>query len=105
MTKKRISFAEQDHILDKLVNKYRPVRIAIDQSGMGEKPVEDAKNRYGSTRTEGVIFTSDAKQNLANIAKQNFEDRKVRIPLGDDKIRNDLHSLKKNNDAVRQYSF
>lgn len=94
-TLKRVSFAEQDATLDALVAKYNPLRIAIDQTGMGEKPVEDAKRRYGSMRVEGVLFTADAKQHMATLAKQAFEDRKVRIALGDQKLRSDLHSLRK----------
>lgn len=94
-TLKRASFAEQDATLDALVAKYNPLRIAIDQTGMGEKPVEDAKRRYGSMRVEGVLFTADAKQHMATLAKQAFEDRKVRIALGDQRLRADLHSLRK----------
>ena len=45
------SFAEQDDTLDELVERYRPNRIAMDQTGMGEKPVEDAKGRYGVRRS------------------------------------------------------
>lgn len=95
VTLKRKSFREQDTVLDSLVARYHPVRICIDQTGMGEKPVEDAQRRYGSMRVEGVMFTADAKQHMANLAKQAFEDRKVRIPLGDPLLRADLHSLRK----------
>lgn len=94
-TLRRASFYEQDRVLDELVARYHPLRIAMDQTGMGEKPVEDARRRYGSTRVEGVLFTADAKQHLANLAREAFEDRKVRIPLGDEVLRADLHSLKK----------
>jgi phage FluMu gp28-like protein len=66
----------------------------MDQTGMGEKPVEDAKRRHGS-RIEGVIFTSASKQHLATVAKDAFEDRKVRIPKGHREIRDDLHKLQK----------
>lgn len=92
---KRATFREQDRVLDELVGRYNPVRICMDQTGMGEKPVEDAQRRYGSMRVEGVMFTADAKLHMANLAKEAFEDRKVRIPLGDAAIRADLHSLKK----------
>lgn len=95
LVRRRISFAEQDHLLDGLVERYRPARVAMDQTGMGEKPVEDAKRRYGELRVEGVLFTGPAKQHMATIAKQRFEDRKVRIPMGDPKVRADLHSLRK----------
>jgi len=92
---KRATFREQDQVLDELVARYNPVRICMDQTGMGEKPVEDAKHRYGQMRVEGVMFTGDSKQHMANLAKEAFEDRQVRIPLGDAAIRADLHSLKK----------
>jgi phage FluMu gp28-like protein len=94
-TLRRKSFREQDQVLDELVARYNPLRISMDQTGMGEKPVEDAMRRYGSSRVEGVLFTGDSKQHMANVAKQAFEDRKVRIPLGDEAIRADLHSLRK----------
>lgn len=92
---KRASFAEQDQTLDELFDRYRVARLCMDQTGLGEKPVEDAKRRYGSTRVEGVLFTAPAKLTLATQGKQAFEDRKVRIPLGDQALRSDLHSLKR----------
>lgn len=95
VAKKRISFAEQDEILDSLMKKYRPMRLCMDQTGMGEKPVEDAKRRYGGSRVEGVMFTGPNKLRLATIGKEKFEDRKVRIPLGDQVLRADLHKLRK----------
>ena len=94
-TLKRKSFSHQDRVLDELVEKYNVLRVAIDQTGLGEKPVEDAQDRYGRYRVEGVLFTLQSKQHLANLGKQAFEDRKVRIPLGDVEIRNDLHKLRR----------
>jgi phage FluMu gp28-like protein len=94
IARQRITFAEQDHLLEEVIRRYRVVRVAMDQGGMGEKPVEDARRRYGY-RVEGVIFTSATKQHLATLAKQSFEDRKVRLPIGDHAIRTDLHSLRR----------
>lgn len=91
----RASFRQQDEVLDALVAKYNPMRICMDQTGMGEKPVEDAQFRYGAQRVEGVLFTADAKLHLATIGKQEFEDRRVRIPLGSTELRADLHSLRR----------
>ncbi len=92
---RRAKFATQDAVMDELFERYRVVRLAMDQTGMGEKPVEDAQKRYGSTRVEGVHFTGPAKLVLANSGKQRFEDRKVRIPEGSPSLRADLHSLVK----------
>jgi phage FluMu gp28-like protein len=95
VTLKRTSFAEHDRVMDGLFERYRVRRLAMDQTGMGEKPVEDAKRRYGESRVEGVLFTSGSKQTLATLGKQGFEDRLIRIPMGDRAIRADLHKLQK----------
>ncbi|MBQ9406949.1 MAG: hypothetical protein IJU37_09495, partial [Desulfovibrio sp.] len=89
------SFAEQDMLLADVFVRYRVLRCCMDQTGMGEKPVEDAQNRYGTSRVEGVLFTGPNKQTLATLGKQAFEDRRLRIPLGDERLRADLHKLKR----------
>lgn len=93
-TLRRAKFAEQDAVMDELFARYRVVRLAMDQTGMGEKPVEDAKRRYGEHRVDGVLFTGPNKHLLATIGKSAFEDRKIRIPIGDPELRADLHKLK-----------
>lgn len=95
VTRRGISFAEQDRLLDELVGRYNPERIAMDQGGMGEKPVEDAKRRYGELRVDGVLLQGPTRLNVATIAKQRFEDRRCRIPAGDLALRADLHKVKK----------
>jgi phage FluMu gp28-like protein len=102
---KNCPFREQDRVLDELMQRYRVVRLAIDQTGLGEKPVEDAQRRYGQLRTEGVLFTPSNKLVLATIGKQKFEDRKVRIPLGNQALRSDLHSLRKVTTALGNVRF
>ena len=93
--RRRASFAEQDRVMDELFETFLVARLCMDQTGMGEKPVEDAKRRYGSARVEGVLFTPAAKLILATTGKQAFEDRKVRIQSGDTPLRTDLHTIKK----------
>lgn len=94
IAKKRISFAEQDALLDSVMNRYRVVRAAIDQTGMGEKPVEDAQRRYGTSRVNGVIFSVASKLDLATGLKEHCQDRRIRIPAGDPVLRADLHAIK-----------
>lgn len=94
ITRRRISFAEQDALLDDVFQRYRVIRCCEDQTGMGEKPVADAQRKYGS-RVEGVLFTGPNKITLATRGKEAFEDRKIRIPEGDNALRSDLHKLKK----------
>lgn len=89
------TFAEQDGILADVFTRYRVLRVCMDQTGMGEKPVEDAQRKHGTSRVEGVLFTAANKLALATVGKQAFEDRHIRIPMGDDAIRADLHKLQK----------
>lgn len=95
MVKKRISFSEMDALQDEVEQRYKVMRYCMDQTGMGEKPVEDAKKRYGEYRVEGVLFTGPNKLQMATLVKQSFEDRKSRIPMGDAKLRSDLHAVRK----------
>jgi phage FluMu gp28-like protein len=74
------SFAAQDLEYSRLVNAYRVIRGCFDQTGMGEKVVEDAQRMYGRYAVEGVLFNGPVKQELATAGRQAFEDRKVRIP-------------------------
>lgn len=92
---KNISFATQDALLDDVFARYAVMRCCMDQTGMGEKPVEDAQRRQGSSRVEGVLFTGPNKLTLATQGKQAFEDHKLRIPHGNQALRTDLHKLKK----------
>ncbi|WP_444464254.1 terminase large subunit domain-containing protein [Rhodobacter capsulatus] len=69
IARRRISFAEQDALLDEVMARYRVVRVRMDQTGMGEKPVEDAKRRYGDYRVEGVLFSAAAKLDMATVLK------------------------------------
>lgn len=94
IARRRISFAEQDALLDDVMRRYRVVRCRMDQTGMGEKPVEDAQRRHGALRVEGVLFSPAAKLDMATALKERMQDRKKRIPAGDPVLRADLHAIK-----------
>jgi phage FluMu gp28-like protein len=95
IARKRISFAEQDALLDDVFRRYHVVACRMDQTGMGEKPVEDAKRRHGQVRVQGVLFNPATKLYLATIGKEAFDDKLLRIRLGDPELRNDLHKLRR----------
>jgi len=95
----RTSFAEQLAALDRVMRQYRVVRAALDQTGLGEMPVEEAKRRHGSLRIEGVIFSATRKLDMATALKQRFEDRAMRIPARPE-LRADLHSVKREMSAT-----
>lgn len=93
--RRRASFAEQDALLDDVMRRYRVLRCCMDRTGMGEKPVEDAQRRHGTSRVEGVLFTLANKLTLATQGRAAFEDRRLRIPAGRAELRADLHKLQK----------
>jgi phage FluMu gp28-like protein len=92
---KGATFAEQDRLRDQVFDRYRVVRSAWDQTGMGEKPVEDAQRAYGTSRVEGVLMNGAVQLRLATLGKERFQDRSVRIPAGRPALRADLHKLRK----------
>lgn len=94
ITQKRATFAQMDEAFDDVMSRYKVARACIDQTGMGEKVVEDAQRRWGS-RVEGVLFTAPSKLVMATAGKERFEARTVRIPEGDVALRADLHKLRK----------
>ena len=91
---KNASFAAQDAELARIIRTYDVRRLCMDQTGIGEKPVEDAKRHHGAYRVEGVIFSAPAKQHLATIIKQAYEDRRVRTPA-ERAIRDAHHAVRK----------
>jgi phage FluMu gp28-like protein len=100
-----LSFALQDELLDSMFKRYRVRQCFMDRTGMGEKPVEDAQRRYGESRVHGVLFTPANKQHLATVAKQVFEDRRLRIKRGDAALRSDLHAIKRESGPTGNIRF
>ncbi len=95
ITLRRVKLRHQLDALRDVFNRYNVIRCYMDQTGMGEKMVEDAQEMFGKHRIFGVIFNLNSKLNLATVGKEVFEDRKIRIPQGNTALREDLHKLKK----------
>jgi len=69
-------------------------RVCIDATGLGIGWVDDAQDKFGAHRVEGVTFTQRVKEELAYPVRGAMEDRALRIPY-DPKIRADLRQLTK----------
>ncbi|KJR41904.1 Terminase-like protein [Candidatus Magnetoovum chiemensis] len=93
VTMQRQTFSAQEQEVGRIIRQYKPLRVCVDQTGMGEKFVEDLQLKYGNI-VEGALFTAAVKLDLANALKRKFEDRLIRIPAGQE-IRDDIHSVKK----------
>ena len=94
ITLKRVPLREQLEELNRVMKQYHVVGGNLDQTGMGEKMVEDAQAEHGK-RIQGTLFNVSTKLKMATIGKTTFEDRKIRIPQGNRDLREDLHKLKK----------
>lgn len=96
------TFAEQDAQMDQMMRRYR-ARAKIDQTGMGEKVVEDAQGRWGGL-VEGVLFTGPNRLDMAISYRARFETCTIRLPP-DPVVRADHRSLKRasrNNKALAE---
>jgi phage FluMu gp28-like protein len=69
-------------------------RTCIDNTGLGIGWVDDAQDKFGESRVEGVTFTGPVKEALAYPLRGSMEDRTMRIPY-DPKIRADLRQVTK----------
>lgn len=91
------SFAAQLARLDAVMRAYRVARVAIDQTGMGEMPVQEAQRRHGQYRVAGVIFTQAAKLEMAVALKDRLQARRLMLHMHDDArgaLVDDLRSVK-----------
>lgn len=77
------SWAARDAALDRYLALPGLRRAAIDQTGTGDKFVVDARRRPGGGRVLGVVFTPDAKEEMAELLLQQFERGNLRIPRHD----------------------
>lgn len=89
------SFAQQLAELDRVMRGYRVIRAALDQTGLGEMPVQEAQRRHGAYRVEGVLFTPARKLDMATALRDAMEDRRLRLPGGNLALRADLHSVQR----------
>lgn len=86
-------YAEQETAAAKWLKNRAVRRFAIDATGMGGPVAERLKDRFRS-RVEEVTFDLESKEEMADLMREAFEERRVRIPISQD-IRQDLQSVKR----------
>ena len=73
-------FEEQLNAL-RLISRSLPVaRCCIDQTGMGEPLVEILQKEFGAGKIEGIPFTGETKEILANSVRRGLENREFLLP-------------------------
>ncbi len=88
-----IPFSRQRAIVGDLAARYRPVRIAVDQTGMGEAVVEQLQEDLGRMLVDGVLMTAPRRLDVASVLREAVEDCRLRIPADGD-LRRDLHAIR-----------
>lgn len=82
----------------------RCARVCIDATGLGIGWTDDAQDKFGASRIEGVTFTARIKEALAYPVRSAMEDRAVRIPY-DPVVRADLRQVTKTTTVAGNVRF
>jgi len=69
-------------------------RCAVDASGLGMQLAEELVTRFGDHTVEACTLSGPFKEQIASRMRNRFIDRLIHIPV-DERIRNDLHSVRK----------
>lgn len=91
---RNVTFRDQDDAAADIIRQRQMAAYWIDQSGMGEKVVEDEQRKYGSTRCVGKLFTGPSRLDLAIALKERVEAIKLRIPPKPE-LRTDYRAIKR----------
>lgn len=87
------TFSEQEAILYPWFAACR--RVCVDATGLGMQFAERAAERFGKYRIEAITFTAAMKEELAYPVRAAFEDKAVRIPFADEKLKSDIRAIRK----------
>lgn len=90
----RQPFYVQEAVLWALLEGSPVRRACLDKTGMGEQLAENALERFGAHRVEGIDFTTANQDALASGLRQTMEDHRTALPV-EPVIRNSLHSVKR----------
>lgn len=91
-------FRDQIARVAELRDRYDVMRVAVDQTGLGEMPVQELRLAHGDL-VEGVVFTPDRRLRLATILRERLAEAKVRIPTSPE-LRRDLLSVRRETGAT-----
>jgi len=98
------TYDEQFKYLDVLIKQTKPGRVTIDQTGVGQKFVEDAKRLLPHSNIEGVVFTNAKKERWATSLKGDMQLGLVSWPNTGD-LRRQIHGIKRTKTEANFYKF
>ena len=97
-------YNEQFIYLQDLIVATRANRVTIDQTGVGQKFVEDAKRVIHGQHIEGVVFTNAKKEKWATQFKSDLQTGKVSWPNITD-LRRQIHGIQRTKTEANFYKF
>lgn len=98
------TYDEQFKYLKRMVAMVKPNRVTIDQTGVGQKFVEDARREIVDVAVEGVVFTNSGKERWATSFKGDMQTRKISWPNIPD-LKRQIHGIKRTKTEANFYRF
>jgi len=90
----KMPFREQFEAASNVICQRCVRRCAVDASGLGMQLAEELVTRFGDHTVEACTLSGPFKEQIASRMRNRFIDKLIRIPV-DERIRNDLHSVRK----------
>jgi len=97
-------YNEQFEYMKSLIVATKADRVTIDQTGVGQKFVEDAKRLLNGVNIEGVVFTNAKKESWATRFKGDMQVGAVRWPDIQD-LRKQIHGIRRTKTESNFYKF
>ena len=91
---KNTKFEDQLDVMRKILKNLPVVRACMDQTGQGEPLCETLQTEFGTTKVEGILFTSESKEVLAIGVRTGLEKQEFLLQ-NDPKFHKQIHSIKK----------
>lgn len=88
-----MKFSDQEAIIYPWFEVIR--RACVDATGLGMQFAERAAERFGKYKIEPITFTAGMKEELAYPVRAAFEDKAIRIPYQDEKLKSDIRAIRK----------
>ncbi|MCB9852776.1 MAG: hypothetical protein H6819_06745 [Phycisphaerales bacterium] len=105
ITLQKMSLVDQAGEIVRAVEGKRVLRLCIDNTGIGVGLADILEKKFGPSRIERINFTAQNKEILAVGLKQCVEDRGIRFPARNQKVRDSLHKIRKSVTAAGNIRF
>lgn len=96
-------YTVQKRTIESYIDKYKPRKVRIDSTGIGNQLAEELEKDYPSI-CEGIWFTNKNKDYMANYLKGKLTDKKLKLPK-DNKLYSHIMSIQKELTNAGNYTY